>query len=54
MLDVTVKGLNKLKKDLKREGNRQEKAMQVAVRVEGYRLMRLMKKEIAKGFVSGP
>ena len=42
MMNVTVKGLEKLKRDLKAESRRQEKALNTAVKVEGFRLMRPM------------
>ena len=53
MMNVTVKGLEKLKRDLKAESRRQEKALNTAVKVEGFRLMRLLKKEIAQGAPGG-
>lgn len=53
MMDVTVRGLDKLRKNLKTEGRRQEKALETAVKVEGFRLMRQMRKEIAQGSPGG-
>ena len=53
MMNVTLRGLTKLKRDLKVEEKRAEKAMVTAVRVEAYRLSGEMKKEIRKGAPGG-
>lgn len=53
MLDVTVRGLSKLKKDLKAEKKRAEKAEYMAVRVEAFRLRKQMIKEIKAGSPGG-
>jgi len=53
MIDVTIKGLKKLDRDLKAESRRQKKALNAAVKVEGFRLMRLLKAEIRKGAPGG-
>ena len=53
MLNVTVRGLTKLKKDLKVESKRQRKALTTAVKVEAFRLRGEMKKEIRKGAPGG-
>jgi len=53
VLKVTVRGLSKLKRDLKAESKRQERAMRVAVKFEGFRLMRTMRSEVAKGSPGG-
>ena len=46
MISATVKGAATLKRDIKKEEKRARKALNLAVRVEGFRLMRLLKKEI--------
>jgi len=53
MMNVTVRGIKKLKRDLKAEGARAEKAMVTAVKVEAFRLSHLMKKEIRQGAPGG-
>lgn len=53
MLDVTIRGINKLKRDLKAESRRQNKAMVTAIKVEAFRLRNEMKKEIRKGAPGG-
>jgi len=53
MLKVVTKGFTGLERTLKTEGKRQEKAMNTAVKVEGFRLMRLLKKQIQSGAPGG-
>lgn len=53
MLNVTTKGFANLERILKTESARQEKALNTAVKVEGYRLMRLLKKQIRAGAPGG-
>ena len=53
MIKVTIKGLKRLERTLKIEGRRQKKALDTAVKVEGFRLMRLLKLEIRKGAPGG-
>lgn len=53
MLKATIKGARTLKRDIKREGRRARYSMNLAVRVEGFRLMRLLKKEIREGAPGG-
>jgi len=53
MLKVVTKGFTRLERTLKTENIRQEKALNVAVKVEGFRLMRLLKKQIRDGDPGG-
>ena len=53
MLNVTLRGVTKLQKDLKAERTRAKKALSTAVKVEGYRLRKVMKAEIRKGAPGG-
>jgi len=53
MLNVTVRGLTKLKRDLKVEGKRANKAMVTATRVEAFRLAKVMRQEIRKSAPGG-
>lgn len=53
MLNVSIKGIKRLERTLKVEGRRQKKAMDTAVKVEAFRLMRLLKSEIRKGAPGG-
>ena len=53
MLQLKTSGFEYLKKTLKTESKRQEKAMNTAVKVEGFRLMRLLKKQIQAGAPGG-
>ncbi len=46
MINATIKGAKTLRRDIKREARRARYAENLAVRVEGFRLMRLLKKEI--------
>ncbi|MCP3943224.1 MAG: hypothetical protein GY710_17290 [Desulfobacteraceae bacterium] len=46
---ATLKGQNKVRKHLKREHIRVTKAMNTAIRIEGFRLKNLLQKEIAQG-----
>ena len=50
MLKATAKGLSNLERTLKTENRRQEKAMNTAIQVEGFRLMRLLKAQIRGGY----
>lgn len=52
-LKSTLKGLDHVGKILKTESARQEKALETAGKVEGFRLMRLLKKEIQAGAPGG-
>ena len=52
-LTSTIRGLKKLDKVLKTESRRQEKLLETAVKVEGFRLMRQLKKEIREGSPGG-
>lgn len=53
MLKATIKGAETLKRDMQRETRRARYALNLAVRVEGFRLMRLLKKEIRAGAPGG-
>jgi hypothetical protein len=53
MLKVVTKGFTQLERNLKAESVRQEKALNTAVKVEGFRLMRLLKKQIRDGAPGG-
>jgi hypothetical protein len=53
MLTVTVRGLKKLDRDLKVVTGRQKKALNTAVRVEAFRLKKVLKQEIRKGSPGG-
>ena len=53
MLKMTAVGINKLDRDIKRETRRQRKAHLTAIKVEGFRLRRLLKKEIQAGAPGG-
>jgi len=53
MLQATTKGFKNLDRVLKAENLRQEKALNTAVKVEGFRLMRLLKKQIREGAPGG-
>jgi len=53
MIELVVKGADTLKRDIKNEAKRTRYAMNLAVRVEGFRLMRLLKKEIRDGAPGG-
>ena len=46
MIKATIKGAETLKRDIKRETRRARYALNLAVRVEGFQMMRLLKKEI--------
>ena len=50
---MTIRGLSNLERTLKKENRRQNTALKVAIRVEGYRLMRLLKEQIRKGAPGG-
>lgn len=53
IIKMTTRGFKNLERTLKVEGKRQKKALDTAVRVEGFRLMRLLKAEIRKGNPGG-
>ena len=53
MLQATTKGFTRLEKALRAETMRQEKALKTSVKVEGFRLMRLLKKQIREGAPGG-
>jgi len=53
MLSATIKGADTLKRDMQRETKRARYALNLAVRVEGFRLMRQLKKEIRDGAPGG-
>jgi len=53
MLKVVTKGFTQLEKAYKAEGKRQEKALNTAIKVEGFRLMRLLKQQIRAGAPGG-
>ena len=53
MLKVTVRGLKNLQKDLKAESRRQKRALTTAIKVEGFRLRKVLVKEIKKGAPGG-
>jgi len=53
MLDVSVKGVNKTLKFLKAEQKAQKKDLSTATRVEGFRLMKLLKRQIRQGNPGG-
>ena len=53
MLKITTKGFSKLERMLKTESKRQEKALNTVVKIEGFRLMRLLKKQIRDGAPGG-
>ena len=53
MLKVTVRGLKNLQRDLKVESRRQKRALTTAVKVEGFRLRKELKKEIKRGAPGG-
>ena len=52
-IHMTVRGLSNLERTVTAENRRQKKALDTAVRVEGFRLMRLLKKEIRQGAPGG-
>lgn len=52
-LKSTLKGFDSLDRILKSESKRQDKALQLAIRVEGFRLMRLLKEQVKKGSPGG-
>lgn len=53
MLKVTVRGLKNVQRDMKVEGARQKKALELAIRIEGYRLRKQLQKEIKAGAPGG-
>lgn len=53
MISATIKGAETLARDIKRETKRARYALNLAVRVEGFRLMRRLKKEIRDGDPGG-
>jgi len=53
LLHATTKGFTNIERALKTESMRQEKALNTSVKVEGFRLMRLLKKQIREGAPGG-
>jgi len=53
LITMTTRGFKNLDRVLKVESKRQKKALDTSVRVEGFRLMRLLKAEIRKGKPGG-
>lgn len=53
MLRVVEKGFTNIERTMKAESARQEKALNTAVKVEGFRLMRLLKQQIRAGAPGG-
>jgi len=53
MIDLTIQGFDALEKKLKAEAAAEQKALETAIRVEGYRLMRTLKAEIRRGAPGG-
>lgn len=53
LVQATAKGVQKLTRDLAAERKRHDKAMQTAVRVRGFKLMQLLRKEIRAGAPGG-
>jgi len=53
LIKMTTRGFADLERVVKAENRRQKKALDTAVRVEGFRLMRLLKSEIRKGAPGG-
>jgi len=52
-LSVGIKGLKHLENLIKKERAAGKKALTTAIKVEGFRLMRLLKKDLRKGTVAG-
>ncbi len=53
MINVTIKGAESLVRELKTEEEREKKALATAIRVEGFRLMKTLKREIRQGAPGG-
>ncbi len=53
MITTTLEGVQKTKKWLKKQKQESEKAMNTAIKVEGYSLMKTLKKEIKAGNPGG-
>ena len=53
MLEIKTRGLEHLSRIYKTESKRQEKALNTAIKVEGFRLMRLLKEQIKAGAPGG-
>jgi len=53
LLNATIRGAKKLQRDLKAESRRQKKSLAMAVRVEGFQLMRTLQREIRQGAPGG-
>jgi len=51
--NVTVKGVEKLRADLKAENKRQKKALETAIKVEAFRQLRELREQIKKGVPGG-
>uniref|UniRef100_A0A6M3KZI7 Uncharacterized protein n=1 Tax=viral metagenome TaxID=1070528 RepID=A0A6M3KZI7_9ZZZZ len=52
-LQATIKGLSTIHKDLKVKEKQYGKALDISVRVEGFRLMKVLKQEIREGHPGG-
>ena len=53
MLKITVRGIEKLRKDLAIEGERNRKALDTAIKVEGYKRLRQLRDDIKAGRSGG-
>jgi len=53
MLNISIKGMSKTLKYFKAESKAQKKDLQTAIKVEGFRLMRLLKHQIREGAPGG-
>lgn len=53
MLRMTVKGIRNLQRDLGAETKRQKQALNIALKIEGFRLLRELREEIKKGDPGG-
>lgn len=53
MLKMTVRGSRKLYRDLKAENRRQQRALNLAIKVEGYRQLRQLREAIKSGRPNG-
>lgn len=53
MLNVKVNGIKRLQQDLGAESKRQKKALATAIKVEGFRQLRVLRDEIRKGTPGG-
>jgi len=53
MIEAILKGTKKIRKDLEKEAARDEKALNIALKVEGFSLMKQMRLEIHRGAPGG-